>query len=103
VNADPGAKRREARLRAFLPKRGALRIHTTTSYEYDGNTPPEDRKSDEESTKRVAFQEVTLATFKEFFSPGDDQKVSLVWKAIGGTVYLVGIEIEEHRFIGCPC
>jgi len=103
VHADPDGKRSEANLRAFLPKRGVITIRSTTSYAYDGNTAPEDQRQDEETTTKVPVKDVSWSTFEDYFKPGDGQKVTLVWDSIGGKHVVVGVEIAEEKFIGCPC
>lgn len=100
---DPDVARRDERLRAFLPKKGKLKIHLVELREYDGNTPPEERNERSEETTREDYDSVDLSTLADFFSPPSDMTVSLVWKTLGGKLYLVAIEKETKRFIGCPC
>jgi hypothetical protein len=100
---DPDSSRANERLRAFLPKKGRLKIVTTTRTEYDGNTPPEEREEEREDKDYADYDTVGLATLKDWIEPDPNGTVNLVWKTLGGKLYLVGMEIEIRRFVGCPC
>jgi hypothetical protein len=100
---DPDEKRREKLFRAFLPARGRFVVRDTDTYEYDGNTPVEERNEDQVETQRLRVGEVKLSVLARFFKPEPEERVTLVWKNIDGTAYLVGIETVRTHFIGCPC
>jgi hypothetical protein len=100
---DADEKRREKLFRAFLPARGRFVVRDSDTYEYDGNTPVEERSQDQVETQRLRIGEVKLSVLAHFFKPGPEERVTLMWKNIDGTAYLVGIETVRSHFIGCPC
>jgi hypothetical protein len=102
---DPDEKRREKLFRAFLPARGRFTLHDTDHWEYDGNLPPEERPADQdkEETQHLRMSEVTLSVLAHFFTPDSEERVTLLWKNVDGTAYLVGMETVRSHFSGCPC
>jgi hypothetical protein len=100
---DPDNKRREERFRAFLPKRGKFVVSTSIERQYDGNTPPDERQEDEESTDKVDVDQASYGLIDSYFSPGPSETVALQWKTIANRLYLTGVSITRREFHGCPC